>query len=709
MRTYPIKWFGSKLMIASKAVNTLPDQYLSYSRNARIFDGGIWPRRGKQLLTNSVIWTKNQWGFTMGGKLYQICNSKIYEVDTTTGVQTEKAVLGYDAFTDIIVYSFPKWAFNSLGTTVARYDWWWINKIVWQLWYDLAADAINCRDVTWNFSIDDLDTVLYPTSWEPVLNIKSTWTDYWQASGTWRYDWWWDYYISNNEYMLLNAPTDPSRWTFTLSVWTPCIAWKTSHWFSAGDSFSFKDVGGSLPTGLLFSTRYYVLASWLTADQFQFSLTPWWTAINTVNSPEANYTIESYVWQVTFDVWYYTETFKAIIVSQWKDLAVFDGENISFPATVPASLSWNIEYFNGYTFTSSNNILYISRPITPTNPEYSYDFTGTGARQITYDTNIVWLKSTLNWVYVFTEDKIDYLWANALQNVAGSATFITTTIGKWSSPMNNQCITADGERIFYLSKNLQVQTVNYTPWVVYTQIWELSARPVVSIKEFLNTIDHIQPYAYGFLNENDKTIQMHIRSEGSPINDYVLVYDLVNDTWNVDTMKNYNYVVKMTDKYYGFSDANTSIYEDDTGFSDAWMPIEFRIDTQNMNQQTPAEKIYGGLYLMWAIWTMTELNVLANIDSEQVFQDVVTWNWRAIPDLGDIWWGALWDSPTGGEITYISKLTPFDRRANEGRIFQAWKRFQISIRSQSQIQDFILDSAWLYFEPTWFVDISETW
>ena len=44
----------------------------------------------------------------MGGKLYQICNSKIYEVNTTTGAQTEKAVLGYDAFTDIIVYSFPK-------------------------------------------------------------------------------------------------------------------------------------------------------------------------------------------------------------------------------------------------------------------------------------------------------------------------------------------------------------------------------------------------------------------------------------------------------------------------------------------------------------------------------------------------------------------------------------------------------------------------
>ena len=135
--------------------------------------------------------------------------------------------------------------------------------------------------------------------------------------------------------MQLNSPNTAQTSIITLNVWSPCIAWKISHWFSAGDSFSFKDVWGSFPTGILFSTRYYVLASWLTADQFQFSLTPWWTAINTVNSPEANYTIESYVWQVTFDVWYYTETFKAIIVSQWKDLAVFDWENISFPATVP--------------------------------------------------------------------------------------------------------------------------------------------------------------------------------------------------------------------------------------------------------------------------------------------------------------------------------------------------------------------------------------
>ena len=41
MKTYPVKKFGTKLMVASKAINTIPDEYLQYSQNARIYDGGI--------------------------------------------------------------------------------------------------------------------------------------------------------------------------------------------------------------------------------------------------------------------------------------------------------------------------------------------------------------------------------------------------------------------------------------------------------------------------------------------------------------------------------------------------------------------------------------------------------------------------------------------------------------------------------------------
>jgi hypothetical protein len=269
MQDFPIKNFGTKLMVASRSVNNIPDHFLSFARNARIYDGGIGPRKGKYLLTSSILGTKNQGGFILNGNLYQIANSKIYQVNTSTGAQTEKVTLGYDAMTDILTY----------GTNIA------------------------------------------------------------------------------------------------------------------------------------------------------------------------------------------------IIASSGQSLKVYDGvTTISTPATVPATNSGILEYCRGYSFLASGNVLYISRPITAANPEYSYDWTGSGSQNITYDSNIKGLKSTLNGLYVFTEDKIEFLGANSLQNVAGSATFISTPIGESSYPINNLCIAASGDKIFWVSKNMQVMTVNYVPGVAYSQI-----------------------------------------------------------------------------------------------------------------------------------------------------------------------------------------------------------------------------------------------
>lgn len=195
----------------------------------------------------------------------------------------------------------------------------------------------------------------------------------------------------------------------------------------------------------------------------------------------------------------------------------------------------------------------------------------------------------------------EFIGANALQNVAGSATFISTPVGEASCPISNNSVVAASDKVFWLSKNLQIMTLNVIPGVANAQIGELSARPIVSVKELLNTLDTEQPYGYGFFNENDKTVQFHVRTSGSPFNDAAIVYDLVNDTWSYDTGKRYNCVVKAEDKYYGFSDVNSSIYEDDVGFSDAGIPIDFRIVTQNLNQGTPYSKRYGGFYTMGAI------------------------------------------------------------------------------------------------------------
>ena len=59
---------------------------------------------------------------------------------------------------------------------------------------------------------------------------------------------------------------------------------------------------------------------------------------------------------------------------------------------------------------------------------------------------------------------------------------------------------------------------------------------------------------------------MHLRTNWSIYNDVCIVYDLVNDTWNIDIGKYYNYTAKNWNIIYWFSDVNTSIYIDDVGY-----------------------------------------------------------------------------------------------------------------------------------------------
>lgn len=336
----------------------------------------------------------------------------------------------------------------------------------------------------------------------------------------------------------------------------------------------------------------------------------------------------------------YSSAANALIASKGQSLKVFDGSSISTPATVPAN-DGIIEYGLSRSFLAGGNVLYISKKASSTASD-AYNFTDALAQQIQYDENIVALKATMNGVYVFLETKVEYLSANSLQNIAGSATFISTPLGDGAAPINNLAIAAAGDRVFYVSKNLQVQTINYMEGTTGTTIGELSARPIVSIRQFLETLDPNQPNAFAWYNENEKNVQFNLRSAGATINDYVLVYDLVNDTWNVDTQKNYNRTVKLDGKYYGFSDVNSSIYEDGVGYSDAGVPIEFKIRTNNFICGTVRQKIFGGFTGAGAIGPLTTVQYVMNVDGKEVFQDSVVGDVGNIPDVG-----AIADSPVG--------------------------------------------------------------
>lgn len=77
----------------------------------------------------------------------------------------------------------------------------------------------------------------------------------------------------------------PSLGSCTISLANPALVTKTAHGLAAGTAFAF-DTTGLLPAPLFPGITYYVLASGLAANTFQFAATPGGTAISTLGGTQ---------------------------------------------------------------------------------------------------------------------------------------------------------------------------------------------------------------------------------------------------------------------------------------------------------------------------------------------------------------------------------------------------------------------------------------
>ena len=82
-----------------------------------------------------------------------------------------------------------------------------------------------------------------------------------------------------------------------------------------------------------------------------------------------------------------------------------------------------------------------------------------------------------------------------------------------------------------------------------------------------------------------------------------------------------------------------------------------------MIQGTILQKKYRGFYTAGGIGNQTDLQFVVNIDNENVFQDTIS-GAGLIADVGETGL-PIGDSPIGGDLFYLSKLTPFDKSADE--------------------------------------------
>jgi len=342
---------------------------------------------------------------------------------------------------------------------------------------------------------------------------------------------------------------------------------------------------------------------------------------------------------------------------------------------------------------NSNNI-YISRGITATNPEFAFDRAGTGAEKRELNSNILSLVATLDRVFIFTEKTVEYLDKGSLAAVGSYQTFITSPLSLENQPASHRSVVAADDVVFFLTKTKQIKTLNYTPGVTESQIGELSSRPGRSIQEFLNLLDDDQSQSFGYYNRTENKVYRHVKTQGEPYNNLVIVYDVENDAFLVDNNKSFSCVTELDNKYYAGGAANTLLFQDEVGKDDDWVPIAWRRDTVIMNFGNPNyRKQFRTVGIGWEIDQTAEIDVEVLVDWDTEFTGTIVWDQSGNAGIAA---SSIWGLPIAGS-GFQNQRVQFEELISRGRLRAKGKKIQVKFSWNSIWQDFTLSalSVWL--------------
>jgi microcystin-dependent protein len=101
--------------------------------------------------------------------------------------------------------------------------------------------------------------------------------------------------VSRTTYSDLFLALVETLGTATMTIASPCVVTLPGHQLVEGDPIRFTTTG-TLPTGIVAGTQYYVIAAGLTADTFRFSATVGGAAVNTSGTQSGVHTLYCAPW-----------------------------------------------------------------------------------------------------------------------------------------------------------------------------------------------------------------------------------------------------------------------------------------------------------------------------------------------------------------------------------------------------------------------------
>lgn len=382
---------------------------------------------------------------------------------------------------------------------------------------------------------------------------------------------------------------------------------------------------------------------------------------------------------------------------------------------------WKITWF---TFIAGNNsvtknILYISHPITTAEPFKCYDFSIPGGWQEYdvwenryMDSEIQWMVSTGENLYVFCKNSIEVLWRSTVSVVWWIATLSTLKIWNSAELATPRLVVAVGDQVFYYTKTKKICTINYTPGIDDPEI-DLHFSDEINDRLFLN-IDFFQRTAYAYHDKKESLVEFHLNSVFSDWDtpDVVIIRDLKNRTRLMDRDIGFQMLCSGWDDWdQTYWTHWNFIYEDNVDLSQhnryqttEWVQewIEAKYHTTNIalwNENQ--EKLFQWFSIAWWMTISNQIVVRCFIDWRLEFTKNILWSEIANTELSAI---DTWDPRN---YNSIDRLFPFEYVADQGMLRKKGKRIRISVECSEPEQQFYVDTLFIDAVPTWNFELND--
>lgn len=640
----PIKEAFAKGLIDGHGLNKVPANFAVYSRNHRVLNGSTTTKKGyiTRVSDDNGTHIRDIIGNSVTNKLLCCSDSKLKEVDLTNWVLNTIGSIGVDVDVNFINH----WKHSIVLTGIGKprvYDWTTLKQLT---------------GLTYNPA--------FLTGWLNATRDIAVWSA-----------------INNGSFdITING--------VLRNVTGINFAWVTS----------MDDVALKIQTAIRALTSSTETVTWdITNRLIIKSANVTSTSAITVTATNWAGTDISGTAQYLTSGTYYMACAATWGIGIVTNATLSDAPNIN--PIIGVSFSW-FTVIAGNT-PESYNFIYFSAPVTPTNPERAYDWIYNWAENRNMWSKVLGMVAGLNNLYIFTQNTVEFVGKDSLATVGSNFSFYSSPIGEWDQLINMDCAVTANDKAFYLTKNFVIKTLNYILGTTDPAVGELSDRPLLSIRNFLDVqLSDNQDDAFA-MRKDDK-IYWYLKSADSPINNIALVYDVTNDNWYVDDSIYYANMTKFNWKYYAGSCLNSDIIEDDSGYDMDWDGIPFIYKTPNLNFGDPVNrKFFKWWELAGEINLETELTVNTIIDwfvidSKTIYgKDYVPyWIWVSSIGTFPIGWQPIAGST---DMSISGDLAPFEVVNKHWNINLKGKQLQLEFISNQPNSRFYLDYLAFMVQP----------